>query len=176
MIGGANGNANADKRENRSGLKNVSENGEEITVRKWVRKDCFAVSEIEKLCFSDPWTEEMVIGSFSDDYFLGYVAEAEGRVVGYVGLSVVFDTADILLVAVIEKYRRRGVAKTLLSRSLDEAKENGAERAMLEVDVKNAAAIGCYLGFGFEKIAERKNYYGAGKDALIMEKMLLNDL
>lgn len=176
MIGGANGNANADKRENRSEHKNGSENGEEITVRKWVREDCFAVSEIERLCFSDPWTEEMVIGSFSDDYFLGYVAEVEGRVVGYVGLSVVFDTADVLLVAVIEKYRRRGVAKTLLSRSLDEAKENGAERAMLEVDVKNAAAIGCYLGFGFEKIAERKNYYGAGKDAFIMEKMLLNDL
>ena len=176
MIGGANGNANADKRENRSGHKNVSENEEEITVRKWVREDCFAVSEIEKLCFSDPWTEEMVIGSFSDDYFLGYVAETKGKIIGYIGLSVVFDTADVLLVAVIEKYRRRGVAKTLLSRSLDEAKENGAERAMLEVDVKNSAAIGCYLGFGFEKIAERKNYYGAGKDAFIMEKMLLNDL
>lgn len=176
MIGGANGNANADKRENLGGHKNVSENGEEITVRKWVREDCFAVSEIEKLCFSDPWTEEMVIGSFSDDYFLGYVAETKGKIIGYIGLSVVFDTADVLLVAVIEKYRRRGVAKTLLSRSLDEAKENGAERAMLEVDVKNSAAIGCYLGFGFEKIAERKNYYGAGKDAFIMEKMLLNDL
>lgn len=155
---------------------NTSGNDGEITVRKWVREDCFAVSEIEKLCFSDPWTEEMVIGSFSDDYFLGYVAEAEGKIIGYAGLSVIFDTADVLLIAVREEYRRQGVAKTLLSRSLAEAKESGAERAMLEVDVKNAAAIGCYLGFGFEKIAERKNYYGAGKDAFIMEKRLLNDL
>lgn len=176
MIGGANGNANADKRENRSGHKNVSENGEEITVRKWVREDCFAVSEIEKLCFSDPWTEEMVIGSFSDDYFLGYVAETKGKIIGYIGLSVVFDTADVLLVAVIEKYRRRGVAKTLFARAFEEARENGAERAMLEVDVKNAAAIGCYLCSGFKKVTERKNYYGAGKDAFIMEKTLLNDL
>lgn len=155
---------------------NTSGNDGEITVRKWVREDCFAVSEIEKLCFSDPWTEEMVIGSFSDDYFLGYVAEAEGKIIGYAGLSVVFDTADVLLIAVREEYRRQGVAKTLLSRSLAEAKESGAERAMLEVDVKNTVAIGCYLGFGFEKIAERKNYYGAGKDAFIMEKRLLNDL
>ena len=176
MIGGANGNANADNRENRSGHKNVSENGEEITVRKWVREDCFAVSEIEKLCFSDPWTDKMVIGSFSDDYFHGYVAEAKGKVIAYVGLSVVFDTADVLLIAVREEYRRRGVAKTLLARAFEEARENGAERAMLEVDVKNAAAIGCYLCSGFKKIAERKNYYGAGKDALIMEKILLNDL
>ena len=166
MSAGESGNANV----------NVNVNVNEITVRKWRKEDCFAVSEIEKLCFSDPWTEEMVIGSFSDDYFLGYVAETKGKIIGYIGLSVVFDTADVLLVAVIEKYRRRGVAKTLLSRSLDEAKENGAERAMLEVDVKNAAAIGCYLCSGFEKIAERKNYYGAGKDAFIMEKMLLNDL
>lgn len=151
-------------------------NGGVITVRKWEREDCFAVSEIEKLCFSDPWTEEMVIGSFSDDYFLGYVAEAEGKIIGYAGLSVVFDTADVLLIAVREEYRRQGIAKTLLSRSLAEAMKNGAERAMLEVDVKNAAAIGCYLGFGFKKLAERKNYYGAGKDAFIMEKRLLNDL
>ena len=155
---------------------NTSGNDGEITVRKWVREDCFAVSEIEKLCFSDPWTEEMVIGSFSDDYFLGYVAEAEGKIIGYAGLSVIFDTADVLLIAVREEYRRQGVAKTLLSRSLAEAKESGAERAMLEVDVKNTVAIGCYIGFGFEKIAERKNYYGAGKDAFIMEKRLLNDL
>lgn len=164
MNGGENGNVN------------VNANVNEITVRRWEREDCFAVSEIEKLCFSDPWTEEMVLGSFSDDHFRGYVAETEGKVIAYVGISVVFDTADVLLVAVVEEYRRRGVAKTLLNRSLASARENGAERAMLEVDVKNTAAIACYLGSGFEKIAERKNYYGEGKDAFIMEKRLLNDL
>ena len=168
MSAGESGNANVNV--------NVSVTPTAITDRKWRPEHSCAVSAIEQLSFPDPWTDEMVIGSFSDDYFHGYVAEAKGKVIAYVGLSVVFDTADVLLIAVREEYRRKGVAKTLLARSLAEAKENGAERAMLEVDVNNVAAIGCYLGFGFEKVAERKNYYGAGKDAFIMEKRLLNDL
>ena len=83
-------NANAGGNADKYGLEN------DITIRKWEEKDCFAVSEIEKLCFPDPWTEEMVLGSFSDDYFHGYVAENRGKVIAYVGLSIVFDTADII--------------------------------------------------------------------------------
>ncbi len=147
-----------------------------ITVRKWEQKDCIAVSEIEKLCFPDPWTEEMILGSFSDDYFHGYIAEANGKVIGYVGLSVVFDTADILLVAVVNEYRKQGIASKLLSDGLDLAVWLGAERAMLEVDTTNEAAIKCYRSLGFETIAERKNYYGELRHAFIMEKRLLNDL
>ena len=147
-----------------------------VTVRKWEQKDCFAVSEIEKLCFPDPWTEEMVLGSFLDDYFHGYVAEANGKVIGYVGLSVVFDTADILLVAVVKEYRKQGIASKLISDGLDLAAWLGAERAMLEVETTNEAAIKCYQRLGFETIAERKNYYGELRHAFIMEKRLLNDL
>lgn len=162
----ANAGGNADK----NGLEN------DITVREWEEKDCFAVSEIEKLCFPDPWTEEMVLGSFSDDYFRGYVAESKGKVVAYVGLSIVFDTADILLVAVLKEFRNRGLASRLISDGLDLAAKLGAERAMLEVETTNEAAIGCYQKLGFETIAERKNYYGEHRHAFIMEKRLLNDL
>lgn len=163
---------------NDSGNVNANENGREndITVRKWEEKDCFAVSKIEKLCFSDPWTEEMVLGSFSDDYFHGYVAEANGKVIAYVGLSVVFDTADVLLVAVVKEFRNRGIASQLISSGLDLAVKLGAERAMLEVETTNDAAIKCYKKLGFTVIAERKNYYGELRNAFIMEKRLLNDL
>ena len=149
---------------------------DEITVRKWEEKDCFAVSEIEKLCFSDPWTEEMVLGSFSDDYFHGYVAEICGKVIAYVGLSVVYDTADILLVAVLKEYRNRGIASRLISDGIDLAVKLGAERVMLEAETTNEAAIKCYKKLGFETITERKNYYGEQRHAFIMEKRLLNDL
>ncbi len=163
---------------NDSGNVNANENGREndITVRKWEEKDCFAVLKIEKLCFSDPWTEEMVLGSFSDDYFHGYVAEANGKVIAYVGLSVVFDTADVLLVAVVKEFRNRGIASRLISSGLDLAVKLGAERAMLEVETTNDAAIKCYKKLGFTVIAERKNYYGELRNAFIMEKRLLNDL
>ena len=174
-------NANAGGNADKNRLEN------DITIRKWEEKDCFAVSEIEKLCFPDPWTEEMVIGSFSDDYFLGYVAETKGKIIGYiaenrgkviayVGLSIVFDTADILLVAVLKEFRNRGLASRLLLDGLDLAVKLGAERAMLEVETTNEAAIKCYQKLGFLTIAERKNYYGEHRNAYIMEKRLLNDL
>mgnify|MGYP004516010063 FL=1 len=149
---------------------------EAVTVRKWEQRDCLTVSELEKLCFPDPWTEEMILGSFLDDYFHGYVAEANGKVIGYVGLSVVFDTADILLVAVVKNYRKQGIASKLISDGLDLAIRLGAERAMLEVETTNDAAIKCYQKLGFETIAERKNYYGEQRSAYIMEKRLLNNL
>lgn len=147
-----------------------------ITFRKWEADDCAVVAEIEKLCFSDPWSEEMVESSFSEEHFLGVVAESGGKIAAYVGLSVVFDTADVLLIAVLEDYRKRGIATELLKRSLIAAAKLGAKRAMLEVDEKNLPAILCYSKFGFKKIAERKNYYGDGKNAYIMEKTLLNNL
>lgn len=163
-------NANAGGNADKNGLEN------DITIRKWEEKDCFAVSEIEKLCFPDPWTEEMVLGSFSDDYFRGYVAENMGKVIAYVGLSIVFDTADILLIAVLKEFRNRGLASRLISDGLDLAVKLGAERAMLEVETTNEAAIKCYQKLGFITISERKNYYGEHRNAYIMEKRLLNDL
>ena len=163
-------NANAGGNADKNGLEN------DITIRKWEEKDCFAVSEIEKLCFPDPWTEEMVLGSFSDDYFRGYVAENRGKVIAYVGLSIVFDTADILLVAVLKEFRNRGLASRLILDGLDLAAKLGAERAMLEVETTNEAAIKCYQKLGFLTISERKNYYGEHRNAYIMEKRLLNDL
>lgn len=151
-------------------------NENDITVRKWEQKDCFAVSELEKLCFPDPWTKKMVLGSFSDEYFHGYVAEIFGKVIGYVGLSVVFDTADLLLVAVVKEYRKQGLASRLISYGFDLAVKLGAKRVMLEVETTNEAAINCYKKLGFEIVSERKNYYGEQRHAFIMEKRLLNDL
>lgn len=148
----------------------------EVTYREWKRSDCAFVAELEKQCFDDPWSLDMVEGSFSDNSFFGYVAVSEEEIIGYVGMSCVFETADVLLVAVREDFRKSGVATKLLKIAFEKTKALGGERVMLEVDTKNVAACMCYEKIGFNRIAERKNYYGEGKDAYIMEKVLLNDL
>lgn len=147
-----------------------------LIFRKWRLEDCARIAEIEKICFSEPWNEEMIESSFREEHFFGTVVEIEGKVSAYVGLSVVFDTADVLLIAVLPEFRQRGIASELLKSSLRAAALIGAERAMLEVDTENLSAVSCYLKFGFVKIAERKDYYGRGKNAYIMEKTLLNNL
>ena len=148
----------------------------EVTYREWEKGDCVFVAELEKHCFDDPWSLSMVEGSFSDDAFFGYVAVSGEELIGYVGMSCVFETADVLLIAVREDYRKCGIATELLKIAFGKTRLLGGERVMLEVDTKNVAACRCYEKLRFNRIAERKNYYGEGKDAYIMEKVLLNDL
>ena len=148
----------------------------EVTYREWEKDDCISVAELEKQCFDDPWSLDMVEGSFSDNSFFGYVAVSGEKIIGYVGMSCVFETADVLLIAVREDFRKSGIATELLKIAFEKTKALGGERVMLEVDTKNVAACRCYEKIGFHRIAERKNYYGESKDAYIMEKVLLNDL
>lgn len=147
-----------------------------VCYREWLRDDCLKIAEIEKECFSKPWSLDMIIGSFCDEHFFGFVAKSENETVGYIGISCVFDTADVLLVAVDKKYRRLGIASELLTLAESKAKLKGAERMMLEANENNLPAVCCYMSRGYKTISKRLDYYGDGANALIMEKMLLKDI
>ena len=148
----------------------------DFSVLSWERSDLAEIAELEKKCFDDPWNEEMLSASFSDENFFGFTAKTNGKVIGYIGVSSVFETADLLLIAVEENYRKEGVGRMLIERAIEAAKAKNAERMMLEVYENNTAAKSLYLSAGFRQIAVRKDYYGAGKNAFIMEKLLLNAL
>ncbi|MDE7106926.1 MAG: GNAT family N-acetyltransferase, partial [Clostridiales bacterium] len=77
------------------------------------------------------------------------------------------DECEISNIAVAEKYRRRGVGKTLLTALLSELTARGVHSVFLLVRDGNAPAIALYHGFGFSRVGLRKNYY-KGKNALIM--------
>lgn len=141
-------------------------------IRRWEKKDLAAIAEIEAECFSDAWSENMLLSSFSQHGFTGFVYEEDGRVVGYVGASYVFETADILLVAVKEAYRRRGIAESLIRALFSAVADLGITRILLEVRKSNFPAKECYNKLGFVEIAQRARYYADGEDAVIMEKSL----
>lgn len=78
-------------------------------------------------------------------------------------------TADIFRVMTAKGARRLGLASALIERGANWARANMAERMMLEVRSDNAAALALYARLGFVAIHERKNYYGTGVDAIVME-------
>lgn len=139
--------------------------------REWEIGDIARVLEIEKASFSDPWTCDMITTSFNLPIFKGLVAEENGLVVGYIGSSHIFEDAEILLVAVDAKYRKRGIATALFRTLFDELKTFGVTRVFLEVRKKNAAARACYKSLGFVATGERTAYYG-DDDAVLMGKTL----
>ncbi|MBR3640700.1 MAG: ribosomal protein S18-alanine N-acetyltransferase [Oscillibacter sp.] len=130
------------------------------------------VAELERVCFSAPWSRNLFAAALDDLLSAFLVAlDDDGRVVGYAGLQVVYDEGTVTNVAVRPEWRRRGVAGKLLKVFVDFARSNRLAFLTLEVRASNAAAVALYGGLGFRVAGERKNYYEHPReDALIMTK------
>lgn len=128
------------------------------------------VAELERVCFPDPWSRNMLKEELENDLAAFLVAlDAQGAVAGYAGLQVVLDEGYILNVAVRPDCRRQGVAGQLLNVFLNFAKGNQLSFLTLEVRASNYAAIALYGSRGFRGTGRRKNYYEHPReDAVIM--------
>ncbi|MBO5476729.1 MAG: ribosomal protein S18-alanine N-acetyltransferase [Clostridia bacterium] len=105
-----------------------------------------------------------------NNYYL--VAKSNNMILGYIGISYVLDTADIISIVVSHDYTRKGIASLLLNSIYEFCKENNISRIMLEVRETNTVAQNLYLKHGFTKISERKKYYEGKENAYIMEKKI----
>ncbi len=126
---------------------------------------------IEKKIFSRPWSKRSFEESLKNPCTIFMVYEYDGSIVGYCGIYLTDDCGDIAKVAVDEKYRKKGVAKEMLSNLLKAAKQNGVSKVSLDVRVSNYPAINLYSRFGFVKKGTRVGFYDMPvEDALIMWK------
>lgn len=130
------------------------------------------VAELERICFPDPWSRNMLAEELDNALSAFLVAlDDEGRVAGYAGLQVVLNEGTITNIAVRPEYRRQGVARQLLDVFLNFARGNHLAFLTLEVRSSNYGAIALYGELGFRSVGRRKNYYEHPKeDALIMTK------
>ncbi len=129
------------------------------------------IAGIEKLCFSDPWSEKSISSELDSHISLWLVAMDGDTVAGYIGSQSVLDGADMMNVAVHPDYRRRGIARELVTGLADALKEKGVKSLALEVRVSNAPAIALYEQLGFQQAGLRPNYYRNPKEnALILRK------
>ena len=140
--------------------------------RSWKMSDLDAIAQIERECFSDPWSRRMLADSFLSDKFYGVLLEEDGAIVAYGGVRVILDEAEIQLVAVSEMYRRCGRGRKILQDLLEIAAEKGVRRVFLEVRVSNASAQILYLKSGFTGLYCRTRYYPDGEDAIVMMREL----
>ncbi len=129
------------------------------------------VAELEKRCFSDPWSENSIAYELTNPLSYWLVAQEAGAVLGYVGSQSVLDEADMMNVAVHPEHRRRGIARELLERLVEALKAKEVYCLTLEVRASNAPAKALYEALGFAQVGRRPNYYRNPKeDALILRK------
>lgn len=130
------------------------------------------IAELERICFPDPWSRNMLAEELDNALSAFLVAlDDAGRVAGYAGLQVVLDEGTITNIAVRPEYRRQGVAHQLLDVFLNFARGNRLAFLTLEVRASNYGAIALYGELGFRSVSRRKNYYEHPReDAIIMTK------
>ena len=144
-----------------------------MKLRAWKYEDILRISEMEQECFPlEPWNFKMLASSFDTENFYGILAEDNGEIVGYGGITVAADSADIDNVAVAEAFRNSGIGSKLISELLRIAKSKGVKKVFLEVRVSNSVAMSLYLKNGFKGTYARTRYYSDGEDCLVMVKEL----
>ena len=129
------------------------------------------VAALEKMCFSDPWSENSVASELEIPLSRWLVAVEGEQVLGYVGSQTVLDESDMMNLAVAPAYRRRGIARALVLALIEQLRKMGSRQLTLEVRASNESAQALYAQLGFESVGRRKNYYfNPREDALILRK------
>ena len=150
----------------------LAESGEfsEFYVCALQREHIKQIAELEKVCFSAPWSEDFILESYKTGMKF-FVAEENGKLLGYVGISCVLDEGYIGNIAVYPAARKKGVGTALLERVFSLAKDEGLSFVSLEVRVSNLAAISLYEKLGFKQEGRRPKFYrDPDEDALILTK------
>lgn len=157
-----------------------------VRIRRMTLSDLPGVLEVERACFSEPWSEKVYRATLLLDYTSYYVAEIteEGlsplfeeagfsgsRIIGTIGLKNIAGEGEVTNVAVLPSWRGYGVAGRLMEKLLSDAGEDGLDTFTLEVRAGNQPAIRLYESFGFRAEGRRRDFYERPReDALIYWK------
>lgn len=142
-----------------------------IEIKEMTGAHVAQIAEIERLCFSTPWSENSIASELANPLSCWLVALEGDVVAGYVGSQTVMDMTDMMNIAVHPDYRRQGIAEKLVLALVDALKVRESRCLLLEVRASNEPARLLYQKLGFSQVGLRKNYYRNPKeDALILRK------
>ncbi len=143
---------------------------EKAIIRFMTRDDIEGVMEVERDAFPTPWDPAIFHNEISSNQFAHYlVYEYSERIIGYCGIWLVMDEAQITNIAIHSDFRGRGLGEELLRFAIAFLGQFGVAKLSLEVRVSNHVAQQLYRKLGFQEGGIRKNYYADnGEDALVM--------
>ncbi|HEY6343393.1 MAG TPA: ribosomal protein S18-alanine N-acetyltransferase [Bryobacteraceae bacterium] len=134
-----------------------------LTVRRFEDRDMADVLGIERASFlNDAWSREYFEKYIGESPALFLVAEAAGRVVGYIIGAVTRYGGEIGSLAVLPPYRGQHIATKLLRIMMRRLEQRGVSAARLTVRKDNKEAIDLYKKLGFVRAGIAPNYYDDG--------------
>lgn len=142
-----------------------------VVERVTAAEDLDAVAALEAVCFTNPWTREMLERELRQSPVARvHVLRMPGlRVAAFCASWLFAGELHINTIAVHPEHRRQGLATVLMHRVFADAVRQGGSRALLEVRRSNAPALKLYESLGFTLAAVRHNYYShPDEDALVL--------
>lgn len=138
-----------------------------------------SAAQIEKECFSCPWSENAFYEELNNPISLTIVAvnfkkaTNNENVLGFINVRIINDEVYINNIAVTKAFRRNGIGKGLLSALEEHVVKRNASFITLEVRESNTPAISLYSSLGYETAGKRKRFYRKPvEDAVLMTKNL----
>tara|TARA_X000000950_G_C13657486_1_gene554441 strand:- start:61 stop:510 length:450 start_codon:yes stop_codon:yes gene_type:complete len=104
--------------------------------------------------------------------FFSSIFLEEERIEGFGIFFEVDNFLDLYSLFVSPKYRKRGIATTIIDCAVNHCKKKNLIKIVLDVNEKNKKALNFYVSKSFIKTGRRKNYYQVGEnylDAILME-------
>lgn len=130
-----------------------------VTIREMTENDIPQIAELEKMCFSEPWSENSLKDELTNETARFFVLRDGENVLGYIGANNICREVYITNVAVFENARKKGYGEKLVCHLIRQSKVENAAFVTLEVRESNSKAFSLYEKCGFKKVGERKNFY-----------------
>ena len=144
---------------------------ENIEIRKMELTDLESIKNIFTSDFDNFWSFNVLKEELDNEHSNYLLAKFNKEIVGFAGIKIVLDEADIMNIVTKKNYRGNGIGTMLLNNLIYLCSELGIKTINLEVSEENLPAIHLYEKFGFKIIGNRKNYYQS-KNAILMKKTL----
>lgn|SRR5690625_4061297 len=142
----------------------------DIVIRPMQVEDLDQVEEIEHKSFTSTWSKNLYKKELLENSFAYYfVIEKDEKMIGFSGIWIVLDEAQVTNIAIDPNYRGQGYGTLLFKYLINKAMSKGATNLSLEVRKSNKHAQHLYQKFGLKPAGIRKNYYtDDGEDAIVM--------
>lgn len=143
---------------------------QKFKIREMEQPDIESVMYVDASSFPMPWPRDIFERELKENDFAYYYVLLDGeKIIGYVGLWMIFDEAQITNIAILPEYRGKRLGTKIFKKAIEVAIQSGMKTLSLEVRLSNIAAQKMYRNFGLVPGGIRKNYYtDNGEDAMVM--------
>lgn len=150
-----------------------------MRLRGYQASDLDSMHALDVVCFDAPFRfsreamrrfaeakKARVVLAEEDQLIAGFaIWHLEGSGKERIGYIVTLDVAP--------EFRRRGVARLLMGEAERRAADEGCTAMVLHVFVENEAAMSFYAAGGFVQSHRDEAFYGRGRDAWVLHKLLV---